>query len=51
VTEIAPLKTFFPAEEEHWDYYRRNPNQGYCSVVISPKLAKARRAFSELFLD
>jgi peptide-methionine (S)-S-oxide reductase len=51
VTEIAPLKTFFPAEEEHWDYSRRNPNQGYCSVVISPKLAKARRAFSELFLD
>jgi peptide-methionine (S)-S-oxide reductase len=51
VTEVAALKAFFPAEEEHWDYYRRNPRQAYCSIVISPKLAKAREAFRELFLD
>jgi peptide-methionine (S)-S-oxide reductase len=51
VTEVAPLGAFFPAEEEHWDYYRRNPNQAYCSVVISPKLAKAREAFRDLFRD
>lgn len=51
VTEVAPLKAFFPAEEEHWDYYRRNPEQGYCNVVISPKLAKARQVFRDIFLD
>src|SRR5256714_570908 len=30
VTELKPLETFYPAEEYHRDYYRRNPNQGYC---------------------
>jgi len=43
VTEVAPLRVFYPAEEYHWDYYRRNPNQGYCQVVIAPKLAKVRK--------
>jgi peptide-methionine (S)-S-oxide reductase len=42
VTEVAPLETFYPAEEYHRDYYRRNPNQGYCQVVIAPKIAKLR---------
>jgi peptide-methionine (S)-S-oxide reductase len=40
VTEIAPLKVFYPAEDYHQDYYRLNPNQPYCRVVISPKLKK-----------
>jgi len=43
VTEVAPLRVFYPAEEYHRDYYRRNPNQGYCQVVIAPKLAKVRK--------
>lgn len=43
VTEIEPLKEFFPAEEYHRDYYRRNPDQAYCQIVISPKLAKLRQ--------
>src|SRR5207244_11974503 len=40
VTEVKPLEAFYPAEEYHRDYYRRNPNQGYCSAVIAPKVAK-----------
>ena len=45
VTEIAPLEEFYPAEEYHQDYYRRNPEQGYCQVIINPKLAKFRSMF------
>jgi peptide-methionine (S)-S-oxide reductase len=40
VTEIAPLKKFYPAEDYHQDYYRANPNQPYCRVVIRPKVEK-----------
>ena len=40
VTEIVPLKKFYEAEAYHQDYYRRNPNQGYCRAVITPKLKK-----------
>jgi peptide-methionine (S)-S-oxide reductase len=45
VTEVVPLEAFYPAEEYHRDYYRRNPNQGYCQVVIAPKVAKLRKGF------
>jgi peptide-methionine (S)-S-oxide reductase len=45
VTEVAPLETFYPAEEYHQDYYRANPGQRYCQVVIAPKVAKARKEF------
>ena len=45
VTEIAPLREFFPAERYHQEYYRRNPRQPYCQVVIAPKVAKARSKF------
>ena len=47
VTEVAPLTEFFPAEAYHDDYFRRNPNQSYCRVVIAPKVAKARKKFLE----
>lgn len=49
VTEIQPLTTFWPAEEAHFDYYARNPMAGYCQVVISPKVAKARKEFARYF--
>ena len=42
VTQVLPLKAFYVAEDYHHDYYRKNPSQGYCRVVISPKLAKFR---------
>jgi peptide-methionine (S)-S-oxide reductase len=44
VTEIAPLKKFYPAEEYHQDYYRKNPEAGYCTFVIRPKLQKLEPA-------
>ncbi|MCA3006955.1 MAG: peptide-methionine (S)-S-oxide reductase MsrA [Phycisphaerales bacterium] len=40
VTEVAPASRFWPAEAYHQDYFRRNPNQGYCRMVIAPKLKK-----------
>jgi len=45
VTQVVPLREFYPAEEYHRDYYRRNPNASYCRIVIAPKVAKARSQF------
>jgi peptide-methionine (S)-S-oxide reductase len=46
VTEVTPYRDFWPAEVEHEEYYRRNPNAGYCRAVISPKVAKFRQKFA-----
>jgi peptide-methionine (S)-S-oxide reductase len=46
VTTIEPLGTFYPAESYHSDYYRNNPGQPYCRVVIDPKVAKLRQKFA-----
>jgi peptide-methionine (S)-S-oxide reductase len=40
VTEIVPLKKFYKGEGYHQNYYRSNPNQGYCRAVIRPKVEK-----------
>ncbi len=40
VTEISAASTFYPAEDYHQDYYRANASQGYCRMVIAPKLDK-----------
>ena len=45
VTELEPFKVFYPAEEYHQEYFKRNPDQMYCNVVISPKLAKFRKRY------
>ncbi|MGE3960378.1 MAG: peptide-methionine (S)-S-oxide reductase MsrA [Dehalococcoidia bacterium] len=45
VTEVAPLEVFYPAEDYHNQYYRRNSYQPYCQVVVAPKVAKARQKF------
>ncbi len=45
VTQIAPLETFYPAEDYHQEYFARNPGQGYCTVVIAPKVAKFRKHY------
>lgn len=42
VTEIVPLETFYKAEEYHQNYYRKNPDYGYCQIVIKPKLEKLK---------
>jgi len=47
VTEIAPLTEFYPAEDYHQEYFARNPYQGYCMVVVAPKVAKFRKHFME----
>lgn len=51
VTEIAPLNNYAPAEPEHQDYFSKQPASGYCSVVIAPKLIKARAAFAAWFKE
>lgn len=44
VTEVKPFTAFYPAEDHHQQYYRRNPEQPYCQLVIAPKLAKLRKS-------
>jgi len=51
VTEIEPIKNFSIAEDYHQNYYKNNPNAGYCSVVIAPKLKKFRKEFSDMLKD
>ncbi len=48
VTQITPLKEFFPAEDYHQDFFAQNPNYPYCAVVISPKLKKLEKLRSTL---
>ena len=40
VTQIVPLTKFWPAEDYHQDYFKKNPNAGYCQFVIAPKIKK-----------
>ena len=47
VTEIIPLATFWRAEDEHQDYFARNPWSGYCRAVITPKVTKLRKMFND----
>ncbi len=51
VTAVEPLQRFWPAEPEHHRYFERNPTQGYCSVVVAPKVAKARASFAHRFRE
>ena len=45
VTEVRPFTAFYRAEEYHQEYFARNPNQGYCRMVVAPKVSKARKQF------
>ena len=45
VTEIVPLTDFYPAEVYHQDYFKNNPYQPYCQVVVAPKVAKFRKQY------
>ncbi len=51
VTQIVKLDRFWPAEDEHQDYFSKNPGNGYCSVVIAPKIVKARAAYTTWFKE
>ncbi len=48
ITELRPLKAFFPAEEHHRDYYAANRSAPYCQLVIDPKLTKVRERYAAL---
>jgi len=45
-TEVAPLATFYPAEEYHQDYFAKNPDDAYCTIHAKPKVEKVRKAFA-----
>lgn len=47
VTELAEYEAFYKAEDYHQDFYKNNQNNRYCSVVISPKLQKLRKKYSD----
>ena len=46
VTQLLPIDHFWPADEHMQDYYNKNPNAGYCQVVIDPKIQKLRQKFA-----
>jgi peptide-methionine (S)-S-oxide reductase len=48
VTELTPLVAFYKAEDYHQDFYERNPRQGYCAVVIAPKVVKFRKKYAQM---
>jgi peptide-methionine (S)-S-oxide reductase len=47
VTQIEPLDTFYRAEEYHQEYFRKNPNAGYCRAVVAPKVSKFRKKYRD----
>jgi peptide-methionine (S)-S-oxide reductase len=48
VTEVTPAGTWYPAEQHHQEYYRRNPSTGYCAAMIGPKVATLRQRYASL---
>ena len=47
VTELAPFKAFYKAEDYHQRYFEKNPDAPYCQAVIEPKIAKLRQHYWE----
>ena len=47
VTQVGPLEKFYPAEDYHREYFARHPEQGYCQMVISPKVNKFRKQWAK----
>jgi peptide-methionine (S)-S-oxide reductase len=45
VTQVVPFEKFYPAENYHREYFKRNPSQAYCQAVIAPKLSRFREHF------
>jgi peptide-methionine (S)-S-oxide reductase len=48
VTEVVPLDKFYMAEDYHQEYFAKNPYQGYCMAIVSPKVSKFRKHFQDL---
>ena len=47
VTEVLPYTNFYPAEDEHKDYYDNNQNASYCRLIIDPKVKKLLKEFAK----
>jgi peptide-methionine (S)-S-oxide reductase len=47
VTEVKPFEAFYKAEDYHQDYFKQNPSQTYCRLVIAPKVGKLRKQYRE----
>jgi len=47
VTELVPFKAFYRAEDYHQEYYKKNPGQAYCRIVIEPKIKKFRGYYKD----
>jgi peptide-methionine (S)-S-oxide reductase len=47
VTEVVPLQAFYKAEDYHQDYFAKNPTQGYCRIVVAPKVKKFQKMLQE----
>jgi peptide-methionine (S)-S-oxide reductase len=45
VTKVTPLERFYSAEAHHQEYFKRNPDQAYCRIIIAPKVAKFRKRY------
>ena len=51
MTEVRAADTFWEAEDYHHDYYAQNPRQGYCQMVVRPKVEKLKRVFAGLLRE
>ncbi|HHT52103.1 MAG: bifunctional methionine sulfoxide reductase B/A protein [Bacteroidales bacterium] len=51
VTEVAPIKNFYKAEDYHTDYFELHGNEPYCQMVIRPKMTRFKEKFRSLFKD
>ena len=49
VTEISPISNYYEAEKEHHNYFELNPGNGYCQMVVPPKISKIRQKMSHLY--
>jgi len=48
VTQVEDYKNFYPAEDYHNNYFQNNPNEGYCRMVVAPKVEKFQKVFETL---
>lgn len=51
VTEVVELESYYPAEEYHHNYFKLNPQNRYCSIVVGPKVAKVHRKYAHLLKE
>lgn len=51
VTDVTKLPTFYLAEEEHQDYFNKNPEKGYCQIIIEPKIVEIKENYTKWFKE